>query len=357
MARSRPGRWSEETSNETTSQRKMSEAVMLTCVIDAHKDQDIAIIDIPNAFVQTVVKDEEHCVVVCTRGPLVDILVSIAPDVYGPYMSTNKAGQKVLLVQCLNAVYRTMVAALLYYKKFVNNLSKQGYKINLYDGCMVNKLVKGKQVTICFHINDCKISHKSSAVIDNTIAWLRTEYESIFEDGSGQMKVHKGKTHKYLGMSLNFSHKGQCRVTMHDYIDGILQTYDLAIKDHNDGYHIVEKHCAKTSAAPDNLFVVNEDCKKLSNEAATAFYTIVAKALYITKRARPDISLVIAFLTTRVRSPDIEDWEKLRHPMEYLRGDRERPLILGADNEGCSCGMSMLCLLCIQTCAGIPVVE
>jgi hypothetical protein len=60
----------------------------------------------------------------------------------------------------------------------------------------------------------------------------------------------------------------------------------------------------------------------------------VAKALYVTKRARPDISLVIAFLTTRVRSPDNDDWEKLSHLVEYLRGDRDRPLVLGADNEG-----------------------
>ena len=44
--------------------------------------------------------------------------------------------------------------------------------------------------------------------------------------------------------------------------------------------------------------MVNEDCKKLSNEAAAAFHTIVAKALYATKRARPDISLAFAFLTT-----------------------------------------------------------
>jgi hypothetical protein len=69
-------------------------------------------------------------VVVRIRGPLVDILVSIAPDVYGPYVSTNKAGQKVLLVQCLNAVYKTMVAALWYYKKFMKSLTKQGYKVN-----------------------------------------------------------------------------------------------------------------------------------------------------------------------------------------------------------------------------------
>ncbi len=211
------------TKKDVSSPTVSAEAVMLTCVIDALKDRDIVVIYIPNAFVQTVIKDEEHCVVVCIKGPLLDILLSIAPDIYGPYVSTNKAGQKVMLVQCLNAVYGNMVAALLYYKKFVKSFTKQGYKINLYNGCVANKVVKGKQVAMCFHINDCKISHKSSAVIDNTIAWLRTKYESIFEDGSGQMKVHRGKTHKYLGMSMDFSHKGQCQVTMHSYIDGILQ--------------------------------------------------------------------------------------------------------------------------------------
>jgi hypothetical protein len=70
---------------------------------------------------------------------------------------------------------------------------------------------------------------------------------------------------------------------MHDYIDEILQMYDLAIKDHNDGYQIVGKRHSKTIAAPDNLFVVNEDCKKLSDEAAAAFHTIAAKALYVTR--------------------------------------------------------------------------
>jgi hypothetical protein len=84
----------------------------------------------------------------------------------------------------------------------------------------------------------------------------------------------------------------------------------LVIKDHNNGCQIVGKRHSKMSAAPDNPFLVNENCKKLSDEAAAASHIIVAKALYITKRARLDISLVIAFLTTRVRSPDIEDWEK-----------------------------------------------
>jgi hypothetical protein len=95
---------------------------MLTCVIDVQEGRDIAVVDIPNAFVQTVVnkEDADHSVIFCIRGPLVGILVSIAPDVYGPYVATNKSGQKVLIVECLNAVYGTMIAALLYYKKFVN---------------------------------------------------------------------------------------------------------------------------------------------------------------------------------------------------------------------------------------------
>ncbi len=79
---------------------------------------------------------------------------------------------------------------------------------------------------------------------------------------------------------------------------------------------------------------MNKDCKKLSDEVATAFHTIVAKALYVTKQARPDTSLAIAFLTTRVRAPDTDDWEKLCHLMEYLRGDCDRPLILSGDNDG-----------------------
>jgi hypothetical protein len=104
---------------------------MLTCVIDAQEDRDVPVVDIPNAFVQTVVyeEDAEHRVIVPIRGPLVDILVTIEPDLYGPYVTTNKSCQKVLIVECLNTGYGTMVAALLFYKKFVKSLTKQGFKL------------------------------------------------------------------------------------------------------------------------------------------------------------------------------------------------------------------------------------
>jgi hypothetical protein len=286
------------------------------------EDRDVAVVDIPNAFVQTVVNEEdaEHRVIVCIRGPLVDIMVSIAPDLYAPYVTTNKSGQKVLIVKCLNAVYGTMVAVLLYYKKFVTSLTKQGFKLNPYDGCVANKIVNGNQITICFHVDDCKISHKCTKVVDATIKWLQAEYESIFEDGSGVIKVHRGKVHTYLGMSLDFSHRGQCHVTTYDYLDGIQEAFDAAVEKRGNGFMPVTKQQFKTPT-PDNLFVVNEDCDKLSEAASADFHTTVAKTLYATKRARPDTCLVIAFLTNRVKAPNTDDWDKLCHLMEYLRGD------------------------------------
>ncbi len=71
---------------------------MLTCVIDATKKRDVTVVDIPNAFIQTVVKDEKDRAFICIHGLLVDILGSIAPDFYGPDVTVWKKGEKQLLV-------------------------------------------------------------------------------------------------------------------------------------------------------------------------------------------------------------------------------------------------------------------
>ena len=100
-----------------------------------------------------------------------------------------------LLVQCMNALYGTMVASLLFFKNFVASLKKEGFVLNLFDACVVNKTVDGKVLTVCFHLDYNKISHVSSKVVDLTIKWLQKEYEVIFHDESGAMKVFCRKVH------------------------------------------------------------------------------------------------------------------------------------------------------------------
>jgi hypothetical protein len=194
----------------------MTESILLTCIIDSQEDRDVAIIDIPNAFIQTRVDRRKGHGHHWMHGVLVDILLKIAPDVYKPFVHVDKKGVKQLLLKCQNAIYGMMLASLLYYKKFVNSLKSIGFETNLYDPCIANKIIQGSQMTICFHVDDCKLSHHNSSAVDDMITWLHQEYESIFEDGSGEMTVSRGKVHKYLGMTLDYSIKGRVSITMFD---------------------------------------------------------------------------------------------------------------------------------------------
>jgi hypothetical protein len=92
---------------------------------------------------------------------------------------------------------------------------------------------------------------------------------------------------------------------MYNYLDEILETFDKAVKKHGYGWIVVTKRHLKKRLL--QSFVVNEDCKKLSMEAAASFHTIVAQLLYVSKRARLDTSLSIAFLTARVRASNKDD--------------------------------------------------
>jgi hypothetical protein len=319
---------------DSSSPTVATESVLLTSVVDAKENRDVAIVDIPNAFIQTVVEDDEDKAVIRIRGHMVDVLVKVAPKVYGPYVSTDKQGRRQLLVRCLNAIYGTMVASLLYYRKFTRSLKNQGYTMNPYDHCVWNKIVKKKQITICFHVDDCKVSHESARVVDNAIKWLRRDYESIFEDGSGAMVVHRGKVHKYLGMTIDFNTAGIVEVSMVEYVKDIITAWDKASEESGGFIMKFRKSSGQATPAPSNLFTVDDDAAKLPEEQKAAFHNVVAKALYVAKRARPDIAVAISFLTTRVRSPDVQDWVKLRYLIEYLRSTTDMPLVLGATSGG-----------------------
>ena len=78
----------------------------MSYIIDAEEERDGAVIDIPNAFIQTRVEYEKDMAFIKIRGFLVGIMVEIAPDVYKSHVTTNKKGVKKLLVQCQNTPIR-----------------------------------------------------------------------------------------------------------------------------------------------------------------------------------------------------------------------------------------------------------
>ena len=99
----------------------------------------VIINDVPNAFVQTTVPQDEVYERSITKiwGALVDILCEISPEIYKPYVKfDNNNREKILYVQMLKALYGMLIASLLYYKKFRKDIKSIGFEVNPYGVCV-----------------------------------------------------------------------------------------------------------------------------------------------------------------------------------------------------------------------------
>jgi Reverse transcriptase (RNA-dependent DNA polymerase) len=290
------------------------ESVMLSCVIDAAEKRDVATVDIPGAFLHA---DMEDKVLMKLEGTMAELLVLLDPELYKKFVQTRN-NKTVLYVELKKALYGTLKAALLFWKLLSQELKNMGFEVNPYDVCVMNKMINGKQCTILWHVDDLKISHVEAEVVTEIISKI----EAIFGSLDAPVTKTRGKVHDYLGMTIDFSKNGAVEFTMIDYIKKMLETLpeDMAGE-------------AATPAA-NHLFEVHPESEsmQLDKETGDLFHTNVAKLLFLCKRARPDIQTAVAFLCTRVKAPDSDDYKKLARVMKYLRGTVNMPLTLEATN-------------------------
>ena len=260
------------TKEDASSPTASLDAILLTCVIDAYEEREVATVDIPNAFVQTDLdlrnKDgSKKKVIMKITGKLADILIQTAPELYENYAVKEK-GTVVIYVELLKALYGLLLAAVLFYKKLLKDLQAKGFVLNKYDPCVVNKVIHGKQCTIVWWVDDLKVSHKEKEVIDGIMVWLKDKYE---DKEIGIMKPTRGKKHEFLGMLLDYGIKGEVKIDMQEYIGKMCKDFEK--------YMTTSNKKIKTSAAP-HLFTVREDAKKLK-KGALKFSTIWLREVYL----------------------------------------------------------------------------
>ena len=141
-------------------------------------------------------------------------------------------------------------------------------------------------------MDDLKISHVNKNVMEDNIRLLNEKFGK-----ESPLTTTKGKVLEYLGMTLYYMTKGKVKISMYKYIDKFLTELP---SDMNGSI--------KTPAAS-HLFNVNKDSNKLPEETAQLFHHLMAKLLYLLCRTRQDIQTVVAFLCTRVQSPDEDDYK------------------------------------------------
>ena len=166
------------TKEDSASPTATLEGILFTLTIDAHENRDVMSADVPNAFIQTempeIKQGEERVMMKITRV-LMDMLIQLDPQLYGPHVVYEKE-HKVLYVQVLQAIYGMLTASLLWYLKFKKDLEKIGFKFNDYDPCIANRMVNGSQHTVRFHVDDLLSSHVDPKVNDRFAEWLEKMY-------------------------------------------------------------------------------------------------------------------------------------------------------------------------------------
>ncbi|CAJ1940735.1 unnamed protein product [Cylindrotheca closterium] len=270
---------------DTASPTILQEAITTTCVIDAHKGRDMMSLDKPNAFIQTYMpeaKDGEDRIYMKITGIMVQILID-KPQEYCEYVALENR-KRVIYVQVLCAIYGMLQSSLLFYNQFQSDLEEKGFIFNPYDPCVANKAVNGKQQTLRFHVNNLISSHMDPKVNDKFADWLNVRYGLTKE-----CTIVRGKIHRYLGMTLDFSVKGKLKICMDDYVKNMLEDFPVKFN----------KESKQDTPAGNDLLKAGKG-KLFNTEYCQIFHTTVARGLYVSKRANLDIRPTITISASRV---------------------------------------------------------
>jgi hypothetical protein len=128
--------------------------------------------------------------------------------------------------------------------------------------------------------------------------------------------------HDCLGMTLDCTEDGKAKIAMKDHIEEML----AETPDDMDGE-------AGTPALLHLFTTRDEPGGLLDEDGSEYFHHHMAKLLFLSRRARPDIQTAVSFLTKRVKAPDQDDCKKLRRTMQHLRGSIDLVLTLEADSK------------------------
>ena len=102
------------------------------------------------------------------------------------------------------------------------------------------------------------------------------KYERLFKDGSSKMKICRGKIHDYLGMILDYTIKGEVKITMIPYIKEMIQD----LREHDP---IPDKKA--NTPATEFFSKVDDESRLVNKSRAKLFHIFVATSLFATKRS------------------------------------------------------------------------
>ncbi len=226
----------------------------------------------------------------------------LGPEVTASYVSMRpehasyKRGDGSMMVMLKRALYGCRQSGRLWYKTFAEGLGRLGMSLTTADDCLFK--AKNDDATFALiYVDDIIIMSDDDEKIDSIISGLKSMFKEV--------KTDKGERLSYLGMSLRV-YPGSIEFG----VPKLIQEMKMISKEENNITY-------KTPATA-NLFEITEGEELLPEKDKEMFHSQVAKALYVSARACPEVTTAISFLTTRVTKPTISDKKKLERVVNYL---------------------------------------
>ena len=291
--------------NDTTAYTIEHSTVMMMLAIAGNQGREVGTADIGGAFLEASMPIDDKPVYVKIQPHLAKYILEVEPE----YQSgVDKNG--CLIVRLTKAMYGTIQAALLWFKHITEILINDlGFTQSELDPCLFFKFNKdGKQTTVCIHVDDLLMTSQVKGGVEAMIKELEKKFEKVTHEIGPELN--------YLGQHIKFNNDGSVDVTMDKMMEDIIND---AIE-----LELIDKHSNKRIKSPgsESLFNIDDELPLMNKEDSDTFHKMVARLLYLSKRVKPEMLLTISFLSTRVTKSTLEDMDKLKRVLEYLRNSQ-----------------------------------
>ena len=293
----------------------LTESTFVRAAIAASEKRKVRCVDIPSAFMNTGVDKD---VLMVLKGELADMMIQIAPQVYRKYVTINKKGTPILYVKLKKVLYGLMRVSLLFYRKLQRELEDYGFTVNPYDPCVADTMTEcGLQLRVIWHVDDLMSSCADIFELLKLLCYFAKIY-------GPKLTMHMGAKHDYLGVNMEFNKDGTLDASMIPYLKGVIAEFPELIKER------------AATPATKHLFTVRDEkeVRLLMEERALTFHHMVAQLLLMATRTRREIQTAVAFLTTRMKTPNEDDWGKLKRMLKYLKGTKYLKLKISVEDLG-----------------------
>jgi hypothetical protein len=286
-----------------------TEALLTIIGIAGAQGHDFASMDVEAAYLEVDIDREMYM----RLGP--DIATHLLD--MDPSYAEHRNPDGSIVVQLRKALYGTLQAAKLWYRRLSSVLTEDGFIENPYDACVFHKREDARLTLITVHVDDLLVTSSTPEGVDRVRTLLLSAFENV--------NVMRGQV-DYLGMRLE-RHKGNIRLSMNGYITDCI----------NEAAPVFDGK-EQTAPAKSSLFEDDERSAALDADTAEKFHSLTAKLLYAAKRTRPDILTAVTYLCGKVSCPNATDLEKLKHLLGYIKRTkqhcidfhRDRPVLINA---------------------------